>query len=163
MGDDSDFEAWYRLEQPRLMRALWAASGNRELASDMVDEAFSRALARWDRVSVMSSPGGWVRTVAFNVWRRASRRRAIEERLFGRGPPTAAAAPETPDLALWAAVAALPRRQREVVALRYLADCSEAETAAALGISPGAASASLVKARRQLAELLGPETEETSP
>jgi RNA polymerase sigma factor (sigma-70 family) len=32
---------------------------------------------------------------------------------------------------------ALPKRQREVVALRYLADLSEAEVAAALGCSVG--------------------------
>ena len=39
--------------------------------------------------------------------------------------------------ALWRALATLPRRQRAVVVLRYYEDLSEAETAAALGISTG--------------------------
>ena len=36
-----------------------------------------------------------------------------------------------------ARLATLPKRQREVVVLRYLADLSEAQTAAALGCAPG--------------------------
>jgi RNA polymerase sigma factor (sigma-70 family) len=39
--------------------------------------------------------------------------------------------------ALIAAVRDLPRRQREVIVLRYLADLSVPEVAAALGVSPG--------------------------
>jgi RNA polymerase sigma factor (sigma-70 family) len=37
-----------------------------------------------------------------------------------------------------AALRALPERQRECLVLRYYADLSEAEIAAAMGISPGA-------------------------
>jgi RNA polymerase sigma-70 factor (ECF subfamily) len=161
MTDESGFEAWYRREQPAVVRALWAMSGDLDLASDLADEAFSRALARWDRVSAMASPGGWVRTVAVNLHKRAARRRALEYRLLRRVWAAAAPAPAPPDLDLWAAVAALPDRQREVIALRYVADCTEAETAAALGISEGAASATLAKARRRLAGQLGADQEVT--
>lgn len=108
-------------------------------------------------------PADTVRTVAMNLFRRAMRRRVIEERLLRRGHGTVPREPSPPDVELWAAVAALPLRQREVVALRYLGDCSEAETAAALGISEGAASASLVRARRRLAEVLNPDKEVIYP
>lgn len=155
MADDSDFEAWYRGERPGLVRALWAISGDRDLAADVVDEAFSRALARWERVSSMDSRTGWVRTVAVNLHRRAMRRRGIEARLLRRHPDAVEPAVPVPDLELWAAVAALPLRQREVIVLRYVADYTEAATATALGISEGAASASLAKARRHLAVALG--------
>jgi len=102
----------------------------------------------------MDAPGGWVRMVAVNLVRRSVRRRALEAKaLFRRGEPRFPEAP-TPDVELWAAVQALPLRQREVIALRYLADYTEAGTAAALGISEGATSASLAKARRRLAEAL---------
>lgn len=62
--------------------------------------------------------------------------------------------PEETDIDLWRAVAALPTRQREAVALRYVADLREAEVAAAMGVSVGAASASLAAARSRLAESL---------
>lgn len=154
MGDGPDFEAWYLRERPRLVRALWITSGDRELAAECADEAFSRAMARWPRVSAMSSPGGWVRTVAFNVLRRSARRRRLEIRLLRRERPHDEQPPPTPDIELWLAVGRLPHRQREVVALRYLADCTEAEVAASLRISAGAVSASLSKARRHLADVL---------
>jgi RNA polymerase sigma-70 factor (ECF subfamily) len=161
-----EFEAWYREEHPRLVRALWAVSGDRNLAAEVVDEACSRALARWSRVSRMDSPGGWARTVAMNLLRRTMRRRALEARLLRRARAGADALDRecpTTDVELWAAVAALPRVQRSLVALRYVGDWTEAEAARALGISEGAASAALVKARRRLAESLNRDREVTRP
>lgn len=152
MGPGLDFEVWYEAERPRLVRALWAVVGDRDLAVDAADEAFSRALARWDRVAAMDSPSGWVRTVALNVVRRAARRRSLERGLLRRANRPEPDESIVRDLELWRAVAALPERQREVVAMRYMADCSEAEIAVLLGITEGAVSASLVKARRHLAE-----------
>jgi len=56
------------------------------------------------------------------------------------------------------ALARLPRRQREVLALRYYLDLSEREIAETLGISPGAvkshASRGAIALRRDLSELL---------
>jgi RNA polymerase sigma factor (sigma-70 family) len=56
---------------------------------------------------------------------------------FGR--PVAATTIEADDrhLDLHRALAKLPKRQREVIALRYLADLTEAQIAAELGCSPG--------------------------
>ncbi len=158
MGGASGFEEWYRREQPGLVRALWAMSGDRDLAADAVDEAFSRALAGWDRVSAMTSPGGWVRTVAINHLRRTMHRRDLERRLLHRQRPAVGHGPAI-DPELWGAVAALPVRQREVIALRYIGDLTEADVAASLGISEGAVSASLTKARRRLADVLAAQRE----
>ena len=58
---------------------------------------------------------------------------------------------------MWAAVAALPDRQREAIALRYLLGLTQAEVADAMGVAPGTASATLAAARRALAPILGPE------
>ena len=68
-GATADFEGWYRTEHRRLVAALAVSSGSVEVAQDVVSEAFARALERWDRVSRMESPTGWVRQVAVNLLR----------------------------------------------------------------------------------------------
>ena len=54
-----------------------------------------------------------------------------------RPAPEASLAVDDRHLDLQHALAALPKRQRDVVALRYLSDFSEAQTAAVLGLAPG--------------------------
>jgi RNA polymerase sigma-70 factor (ECF subfamily) len=51
---------------------------------------------------------------------------------------------------------ALPTRQREVFALRYVEESSTAEVAAALGLSPGSVKRHLFRAIRRLRSALGP-------
>lgn len=151
LGTDASFEAWYREEQPGLLAALTVATGNVEIAQDLVSEAFARALERWDRVSMMASPGGWVRQVAVNLLRRTYRRAALERRLLRRQWQTTAEPPlEAMDPDLWRAVIALPARQRAVLGMRSVLDLSQAETARLLGIRPGTVSATLVEARRRV-------------
>lgn len=157
-----DFEAWYRAQHPRIMRAMTVVARDSDLAADVVAEAFSRAYQRWDQVSQGANPDGWVYRVALNVLRRRLRRQAVEARLLRR-----AAAPATVELPLevrpelWAAVAGLPARQREAIALRYVADLSEREVADAMGIAVGSASACLTAARRRLATSLDRHEEAT--
>ena len=55
-------------------------------------------------------------------------------------------------------VRTLPRRQREVVVLRYLADLPRAEIGRVLGISEGTVGSTLFDASRALRPLLGDET-----
>jgi RNA polymerase sigma-70 factor (ECF subfamily) len=156
-ADRIDFSTWYAREREGVVRSLLVIGGDPEVARDAVAEAFSRAYERWHRVAAMDSPTGWVYRVALNEIRRRERRRRIEARLLRRrADPRPAAPPPDVDPELWDAVAALPRREREVVVLRYVADLREREVAEALGISEGAASAALVAARRRLARTLGP-------
>ncbi|MBA2497403.1 MAG: hypothetical protein H0V33_09980 [Acidimicrobiia bacterium] len=68
-----EFEPWYRAEHPRLVVSLALACGRMDLAAEAVDEAFVRALERWDRVSAMASPTGWTYRVALNCLRRRER------------------------------------------------------------------------------------------
>jgi RNA polymerase sigma factor (sigma-70 family) len=72
---------------------------------------------------------------------------------------------EPHDDALWAAVAALPDRTRQMVALRYVLDLPEADVAAALGVTRGTVASTLSKARQQLATVLAgtrPDREEST-
>ena len=87
MAVPRDFEHWYLGEHGRLFAALLVLSGDHDLAEEAADEALSRALQHWDRVSAMDSPGGWTYAVAVNVVRRVARRRALERRLLRRLVP----------------------------------------------------------------------------
>ncbi|MCB0975796.1 MAG: hypothetical protein KDB86_14760 [Actinobacteria bacterium] len=142
-----DFEQWYRDAHPGLGASLTVVLGDASLAQESVDEAFSRALQRWDRVSQMESPRGWVYRVALNDARRRLRRAGLERRLLrtSRISPVAPPAGE-----LWLVVSELPQRQREAVVLRHVGELRENEIAEAMGITRGTVSATLRAAYRSL-------------
>lgn len=146
------FEGWYRREHPRLVASLLLVAGDLHLAQDAADEAFARALARWDRVGRMESPNGWTYRVALNVLRRRGRRAARERELLARQDP--AGDVPAPAGEAWDAVRKLPPRQRTAVVLRYVADLTEEQVGAAMGVSRSTVSSSLADARRTLGKLL---------
>ncbi|MEM9563039.1 MAG: sigma-70 family RNA polymerase sigma factor [Actinomycetota bacterium] len=157
VADDAAFERWYRREHPRVAAALAVAGGHVDVAREATDEAFVRAYERWPRVRVMDSPGGWLYRVALNELRRRLRRRTIERELLRRHRPPDRAddPPPVADPRVWDAVRQLPRRQRSAVALRYVLDLSERDVATTMGITRGAASATLASARHNLQQALG--------
>lgn len=162
---DLDFERWYRQEHHRVLTALAVAGGDVEIAREATDEAFVRAYERWPRVRAMDSPGGWLYRVALHELRRRARRQTLERELLRRHhQPSETAQPPIADPNLWDAVRDLPRRQRSAVALRYVLDLTERDVAATMGISRGAASATLTAARKRLHEAIGePVTDPVEP
>lgn len=130
------FEAAFDDLRRRAYRAAYRLLGERAAAEDIASEALARAYARWPSLAGRAEP--WVVTVATNLaldaGRRKSRRggRAIELIDLQAPDPQVEAR-----LDLQEALRSLPRRQREVVALRYLGDFSEKDTAAALGLDVG--------------------------
>ncbi len=146
------FETFYRDALDPVYRAVLLATRHPERAEDAVHEAFARALERWDRVSVHENPRAWVIRVALNhhtsSW-RIWQREAPE-------PPEIAVQDELPiDPWLLRTVWRLPRRQRQVVALRILLDLSAEQTAETLGITVGAVGAHLHRALGTLRSMLG--------
>jgi RNA polymerase sigma-70 factor (ECF subfamily) len=152
---DGGFEQWYRREHPVVIRALLVACGDPDLAAETAAEAFVRALERWPQVADMTSPGGWVCRVGFNLLARRRRCLAVENRLGFRSAQPADAPADEPDVDLWRAVQALPPRMRQAIALRYVMGLSEDEVAQVMGTSTGSASATLSSARRKLEQRLG--------
>jgi RNA polymerase sigma-70 factor, ECF subfamily len=148
-----DFGEWYADAYPRLAAALTVIGPDRELARDAAAEACARALERWNRVQTMASPDGWAYRVGVNVLRRLQRRAAIERRLLARQRP-APVDPVEADPALWDAVRALPDRQREAIALRYVLDLEQHEVAEAMRVRPGTVASTLHAARARLASVL---------
>ena len=114
-------------------RVAYRILGSQEDAEEVAQEALARAYVRWSRVSRYAEP--WVARVATNLalgrWRKAHARRRTDLVVVA-DPADAALRVDLVEL-----LGRLPRRQREVVVLRYLADRSEQETADALGCSLG--------------------------
>src|ERR671914_2420350 len=65
-----DFAEFFELEHARLGRAIYLLTGDAVEAEDLVQEAMARAFERWDRVSLMAEPAGYVYRIASNLHRR---------------------------------------------------------------------------------------------
>ncbi|GAA2400189.1 RNA polymerase [Catellatospora methionotrophica] len=148
-----DFADFYLSGKDAVFRAVLAAGGDRAGAEDAVAEAYARAYARWETVRVHPNPTAWVLRVAFNVRRSVWRR--LRRKVLGDPPDRVTAATE-PGGGLRRELATLPRRQREVVALRLLADLSVAETAELLGVSEGTVTTHLHRALAGLRHQIDP-------
>ena len=140
-----------------LLRFGRALTGDEHRGADLVQDALVRVLPRWDRIRARD-PEGYVRRVMVNrnisVWRSLRRERLTDE------PPELPATESQRDDALWSALRRLPPRQRTVVALRYLADQTEAQTAALMGCSIGTVKSQTSDAMRKLRALLDEPEEE---
>lgn len=160
MSDEEDFSGWYHRSHPRMVVALTAFTGSRDLAHEAVAEACLRAWERWPRVSRAANIDGWVYRTACNVARRRAKRAATERRLLlllSRVEP-ATQPPADADGDLWQVMRQLPARQRQVIALRYIAGLTDAQIAEILRIKRGTVSATLHTAHTHLRELLTSET-----
>jgi RNA polymerase sigma-70 factor (sigma-E family) len=130
-------------------------TGDAGASEDAASEALVRAGVRWRRIHDRALP--WVVRVATNLAIDHTRRRARERRVPAETTPASASADATrieSQVDLHRALKTLPKRQREVVVLRYFGDLSEREIAAELGMAPGTvkshASRGLAALRAQL-------------
>jgi RNA polymerase sigma factor (sigma-70 family) len=151
---DSDFATFYRLRKDPVYRAVLLATKQPERAEDAVAEAFTKAYSNWARVSHHPAPTAWVIRSALNSFRSGWR---VWRRELPEMPDVAPAALPDPGLEadLLLLIWRLPARQREVVALRLLADLDTRQTAAVLGISPKTVTVHLHRALGQLRAALG--------
>lgn len=146
MSADADLEALYREEGAMLWWALLAYSGDRDVASDAVAEAFAQALARGPAIR---SPSAWIWKVAFRVAAGDLKER---RRVDGRVLEQTYEMPEPSDVV--AALARLPERQRAAIVLHYYVGYSLKEIAEILGIAKPTVGVHLTRGRRRLRQLL---------
>lgn len=144
-----EFAEFYSSARDDCLRIVLVSVGDRQLAEDLVAEAFTRAWMSWRTVRAHPVPRAWVVRAALNVhvswWRRRRREVALDTQALS-GDARQQSAPEPVDQVLVAAVRALPPRQREVITLRVFFDLDTAATARLLGISPGTVGAHLHRA-----------------
>jgi RNA polymerase sigma-70 factor, ECF subfamily len=140
-------ERLYRKRGDRIWRGLLAFSGDPEIASDAVAEAFAQVLRRGDEVR---DPERW-------VWRAALRIAAGELRQRKRSEVLVAAGSyemEEPARDLVVALRALSERQRAAVVLHDAAGYPAREVARIVGSTEAAVRVHLMRGRRRLRDLL---------
>ena len=133
--NDDGFDEVFRDLVPAVRRLTWRMLGDEASAEDATAEAFIRALTRWPKIRDLPHRDAWIMRVATNVALDALRRRRREAGVVLPGDLPWEGVDPALRLDLTTALAALPRRQREVVVLRHIAGLSEAEAAAAMGVS----------------------------
>jgi RNA polymerase sigma-70 factor (ECF subfamily) len=155
---DGSLDDLYTQSYRRLVAQLHAVTGNRQEAEDVVQEAFMRAMGRWNDVRTYDAPEAWLRTVALNLarsrWRRAVRGAAA---LVKHGGPHEEPELSPDHVALMTAMKGLPEAQREALVLHHFVGLSVDEVAASVGAPSGTIKARLSRGRTALAGKLGVE------
>jgi RNA polymerase sigma factor (sigma-70 family) len=141
--------------QPSVFGALAFYCGSTELAEDLTQETMLRVWKHWDSVSAMGRPDRWALRVGFNLAKSGWRRRAVERAVAETRIAAPAVAADPADaLAVRAAVAQLPARQRAAIVVRYFNDLSVADAATVLGCTQGTVKALTHQAVQKLRGLL---------
>lgn len=146
-----DFDDYFRAVFPKALAVAQRVTCDRAAAEDAAIEALAKAHFRWRRIGTHPWREAWVLRVAVN------------EAIRRLPKPEASAFVETSDLAdtvvlrqtLTVALRKLPRRQCEVIVLRYLVGLSETEVADALQISHGSVKTHLRRGLSRLREIVG--------
>jgi RNA polymerase sigma-70 factor (sigma-E family) len=142
---DEALEQLYAAHWRRLVRLSVLLVRDQGVAEEVVQDAFVAVHGHWGRLRDPEKALAYLRQSVVNRSRSALRHRGVVERhanrrTVARDEPGADESAVATDrrAAVLDGLRALPQRQREVLALRYYLDLSEAEIADALGISRGA-------------------------
>lgn len=163
-GDDNAFAQLVRRHERSAQRLAAFICGSTTEAFDVTQEAFLVAYTRLPKLHDDLAFRGWLMRITANTaknrMRSASRRARRENRVaaFANAPslsPEDHAITGADAASLWRAIGQLDERERVVVALRYAAGLSEAETATALGIPAGTVKSRTSRAMAELRDTLG--------
>jgi RNA polymerase sigma factor (sigma-70 family) len=155
LSDLPTFEAFFAEERHRLLRALYLVTGNAQEAEEIMQEAFLEVWERWDRVSAMDSPVGYLFRTAMNRHRSGVRRAVRAARRVistAEGGDEFARADERDAVAR--ALTHLPSRQRAAIVLTELLGYEAKTAAAILGVRDATVRSLASRARAGLREEL---------
>jgi RNA polymerase sigma factor (sigma-70 family) len=151
-----DFEEFFRREYPRFVRSLYLLTGHLDEAEDLAQEALARTFGMWSTVQGMESPAGYAYRIALNLNRNRIRHlRVRARRLLMDARTVASTAPGNLQGEISAAVARLPRSQREAFVLVDWLGMDTEEAGRVLGIKAVSVRSRVHRARASLREQLG--------
>ena len=133
------FAALYEEHAPAALRFAYLLTGERELAEDLVQDAFIKVMGRFGDLRRPDAFAPYLRKTIVNLSYGTFRHRRVERDYLSRErryavPQSTGFDPEHDD-ELWHRLSGLPARQRTALVLRYYEDLSEKQTAAAMGCS----------------------------
>ncbi len=148
--------ALFRAEGARLVSLARFFVDDKTAAEDLVQEAFIRLSRSSHRINDRERSAAYLRSIVINLARDHNRRGLVSLR---HRPPAVLDEPSAEDTAaarqarheVVAALRALPRRQRDCVALRYYLELSVDQIAATVGVSPNSVKTHLQRGLRALA------------
>jgi RNA polymerase sigma-70 factor (sigma-E family) len=145
-----------------LLRTAYLIVWDAGEAEDLVQECLLKVARRWPRVREMDQPRAYARRILVNLATDGAHRRAMRRSELEIEPARADGPAEDPlegletREELLEALALLTPRQRAVLVLRYFNDLTEAQTAEALGCSPGTVKSNTSRGLARLREVLAP-------
>lgn len=149
------FGDFFAERHARLVRACLLLTGNAAEGEDLAQEAMARVFERWDRVSRMDDPEGYLYRTALNIHRNTLKRLLVAaRRQVSREPPEDSDATER-RLDLLRAIRSLPRAQREALVLVEWLGYSAEEAGRILGVEPASVRGRLFRAREGLRQRYG--------
>ena len=165
LSADEALAALYAAQWAPMVRLAWLLLRDQGVAEDVVQDALIGLHRRWEHLSDKEQAVGYLRRSVVNASRSVLRHRTVENTYLSTAGPAAERTqivPSAEHLALGtlgnaemlAALQRLPRRQREVLVLRYYCDLSEAQIAHSLGIAPGSVKAHAHRGLVALRELM---------
>jgi RNA polymerase sigma factor (sigma-70 family) len=142
------FEAFFRDNFARIVRACALQVLDRSLAEEVAAEAFARLWANWGQIRDGDHAGGYVFKTATRLCVRELRRRRLRSALWAPRPEELERALLRRDVSV--ALAGLPLRQRQAVVLHDWAGFPTNEVAALLGMRPATVRVHLARGRERL-------------
>jgi RNA polymerase sigma-70 factor (ECF subfamily) len=147
----ADFEELYAANVSGLTLQTNAYLNNLTEAQDLVQEAFTRTTARWDKIANYDDPATRVRRVAWNLATSRWRRQRTANAFLARQREQHVAGPNPDRVVLTAALATPPPTLRKAFVLYRVAGLSIVEIAAEGGVAEGTVKSWLHRARTQVA------------
>jgi RNA polymerase sigma-70 factor (ECF subfamily) len=135
----TDFEEFFVSEHERLFRALVIVTRDLHEAEEVMQEAFVRLWERWDRVSSLEDPVGYLYRTAMRLCLAAHRRasRSLKRAIGAVSEERDALAVVEARHMVHQALLRLPVRQRAAVVLTKLLGFDSLAAGRILGIRPG--------------------------
>ena len=128
------FEGFFESERDRLFGVLCVITGDRHEAEEVAQEAFLRVWERWDRVSELENPAGYLERTAMNTFRKHHRRAGVWRRISTRLPAAWIAGEPDAEFLVSESLRVLTPRQRAALVLTEFLGYSAEEAGLILGV-----------------------------
>ena len=153
----------YAVHAGAATRLAFLLTGDKELAQDLVHDAFIRATGKFQHLRSSDSFGPYLKRVVVNLSRDHFRRKVVERRWLDRERSGVVARFDDHDPsdrpAVIGAIVQLPHRQRTAIVLRYYEDLTERQVAEAMNVSHRAARSLLSRGMATLRTIMEGETD----